>query len=497
MKLVSILGMFLFVLLMPVCIAETESTKVVFQDSVISGSYATSDGFNFTINVNEITDKVYVAMKNGSLIVENGGCSSVDDLIFCVDNISQSDNFSMEFFRFFYKAELRVLRKVPTVFLTEVFPKSSLTLGEEMIVRIEFGNRGILEATDVEMEYRFPSAIVDILKVEGCQLSGSSVVWRGELRPHDNYACVVRVKAKSPGYGDAKGDLIYFDGTKKAKMTTRVRLRVGGYAVELTSELSNGNLTMGGQANFTVTLKRKSTLENFEYRLYLPEGATVVSAPAMFQDKGDYLSYSEVPSADETHKLVLKFDYIGTFEIMEVVSYIAEHLNVSFTKNTSLLVNGNRLSVVAYNPVVMNGTGEFFVSNPSQSRFGSVTVNYAVGSRLFSKTFETVEKRSHRSVKFPYNGSEPVNVSVSLSYFSESGQRLVHNSKLHFTVAGLHENNSMGSAGGNAREIPGQGSSAASDEQESGLNIGVVTLGLLGIMIGFFLMIWFIRKRMG
>ncbi len=481
-----------FLILSPAISSAELSTKVLFNDWVVTGTYNASDSTIFEVIVNplkvesERDAKVLVAIDNQTLIVRNNQCQTANHTSVCVYNISQSDKFNMSYFQFYYEALITIEKDVPSLDLSMSSSQGKLMVNEESNSRIVIENDGVVAAKKLELKGNYPKN-VEVLSAIGCEVHENTVTWKGELSPHADKQCVVRIRGILPGNQKASTNLDYELGGKASSLIDYTYFNVESLAVKLTGKLTASELNAGDKLGLNLTYEPVYKMEWVKLKLFLPQGLKPVRLPNYWVQSGNMLYYNRNLDKKLDWDLAFVADYIGNFKLEAVAAYKRENLKNNVSFNYSFSVDGDKLQIIADDLGITRNKGEFYVKNPSTTEFKKVIVNYTIDGKPGVVVFPEILNHNHKSVEFEYSGNKTqVPVAITIKYITETGQELSSSSEFEFNI-NTQEEEVWKHKSETTQETILEKDAPEGKKGNLGLTIWVIGLLLLFVVIGLVL----------
>lgn len=252
------------------------------------------DGIDYDVVISKGGSSI-VLVSEDSINIELSSCKHQDFRKFCY-NSSFYDTQLKE-----YKAYLNIYYLKPEITIERTITDTSLEVGETSEITIQLENTGDEDAT-VEFYDELPRN-AKITSVDNAEISGSSIIWEGEIEPDETYEITYEIKSMGSFDLYTKARAKYFDGLNEVTVFSEQANLVSLEPLEF--ELSFDKEEYGLNENVNLTIEITNNPEedvDLNLELLLPENVDLVKEPSNFEN----LKFSDEISNDTTFLFVLK-----------------------------------------------------------------------------------------------------------------------------------------------------------------------------------------------
>ncbi len=420
---------FLIFLFFLIPLVYSAGEKVIFDTDLKTGDHTAVDGTNFSVVINEHTNKTFVSVDGYNFIIKTGKCAMEGDIVACVADMWETEDFNQDMFKWEHAIRFNMSRKIPDVTLTADYTKTQLLIGERSNVNIIWGNQGDKPATGMRLSYKYPG-FIKIISVEGCEEKNGVVSWAGTLEPLAENICQLKIAATSVGEANAVAELTYNDGFSTRKSEVKKTLKGKGYVVDVKAELFGENFSVGDTTTLNLSFKPLTMIKSFYYGVTFPDGVEILDEPNFFRIiEGKYV-YDTTIDENEFYLFDLRFDYQGNFSIISEVKYQVDDLFHEFIEQTNFSAKGDNLALMK-----LTDKFEFYIINPTPKDYVDLELSYIIDGRPYSISYDRINRTRNIQVEFNYVGEKTdVPVEISMVYKTLEGQILEANASMEFHI---------------------------------------------------------------
>ncbi len=313
-----IIFLFAFMILLPIISAETQ----IFSGTVITGNPKNIEGYIFTFAYDEVSNKVFVQNPSASLIIENGKCNSNNQFRVCINKANFSDRNVTTYVNY-YAIDTTIyklagsLSSVSKISLNPLLPNEPATFTITISNPSDFDINSIMYAEDLSP--------FDIFLVEGCDVRGSTLAWKGSLNAKYDKKCSATITTEKGGIYNLAGNLSYLNPYETEKKNTdTLTVTVLPRQLKFWYDIDD-NIEVKQPFYLNESINNIHQEEKIEVRLSLrvPNNARILKSHVLFNKEGNTLtrSFTLDPGTGFNYSLYLQADYESEAPITHTIDY--------------------------------------------------------------------------------------------------------------------------------------------------------------------------------
>ena len=342
------LAVFLFFLVaLPAYAVEDDETQT-YSGSAATGETITVNGENFVVSFGGDPAKISVKLPSGyGVVVDKGVCEVEGYYDICFDSSSfWYHNYTTD--RDFYKAAIKIYEVLALTTLTRIIEKSNFLILEETKINVVMENTGRRAATDVVFRDEFPASFA-ITSVEGCELEGNVISWKGSINMNGKKECSYVIKALEAITYISKASLNYNDGSTLRDITDSKTITVPTYRLSLATSLEDA-IEVGGDIEMAIELANlhdSYEIKVVNFYVDVPTELDAVEKSNLFTQEYNQYKWSGTlaPLEKNNFYLKLKGTSVGEYKIKEYAEYIINNIRKKIQNELVVKVTGPVLSV--------------------------------------------------------------------------------------------------------------------------------------------------------
>jgi len=363
----------ILILLLPIAAAETE----IFSGKILTGAEKDIDGDIFKFTYDSFADKAFVQTSSTGLIVDNGACKSNEVFKVCIDAANFSHkNITTQVY--YYDIDTTIYKLTGSLTADTTITSSELLQGESAELKVTIKNPTNFEITDIDFYHDLGPFTIE--KLEGCALSGNSMVWQGSLKPGFDRVCTATIVSFNESTYKLSGNLSYFNSYEtETKTTDTVTITVLKKQLE-TIQTIDKYIEIKQPFYYSISFNNIHVNENLDASVVLefPDNIRFLRDTSGFFGNNNILkrNLKIQPETRQNYSFYLEATSEGSFQIKQNIVYTINNVKDTIENKTSITVTDPKPVIEFISEYIKVIPGQKFIvvvqfKNPS--RFNELT----------------------------------------------------------------------------------------------------------------------------
>ncbi|MBU0756861.1 MAG: hypothetical protein KKF44_02245 [Nanoarchaeota archaeon] len=413
----------IFIILLSFSVCALYEEKI-FEGNVASGQPFMVDGDEYEAIFNRFSNQTIIFFPEGynSVVdLSNQTCASEWIYKTCVDNVKylykgremppdiHEVNINITF-------DLEIYASYANIVFNTTTEKTILYEGESSEMTILIANDGELIAENISFVDAYPDDF-KVISAVGCDMTGTSVSWNGELAPRKQKKCTYIVKGLKEKEYTRNISVKYFFLDKSITSTKSEDIKVAKSAIEAEFVISSSTLAPEEILNATYNLLSNEDLDNVYMNVLFPETMKVESYSSQLGPfgKGSLRWQGDLETAEEKKlNFSLSSKHVGNFSIAVEVLYTVSGIFKNYTLFLPVNVEMERFYVWT-----LQKENETIVRlvNPTFNTFQNIVLKVFAGEDEY-KTYRVQDLGIKRFTEFilPYSEDYLYEIRYRTSY---------------------------------------------------------------------------------